>query len=351
MYGNPVPISMYPRDKDHHPRILTAGRARQRRDSNESSLTLSRDKRRGRVARNTTHSSVHSCPVSSFSGRPCALRPLSSSMCCSIHCVCNTALFPHPRRSHGPISPTFVSSSLFPPLSLPPDRSPLLPPLASPSSTPGVFCLIILSARTAGRYISPSTRHSLSLLLAAIPAYKHRGFIWTFYSGRGPCRPRRPTGITPKKEESRIGADSLSRTKRSRAGVEQGSTAYASSTPSRVVSMRSSFCLCPSLSSFCPLANYNVRLREFLPLSRAIRAQFERRRDRCSDKSSRPSSQDIVKRKEKNDRRHLHAATRSLSFRSSHCPSALLTDLLLKTLVHFLNDGKKRKNVIFLNVR
>lgn len=119
MYSNPVLDSMYPRDKDRCPRILTAGRARQRGDSNESSLTLSRDKRRGRVARNTTHSSVHSCPVSSFSGRPCILRPLLSFVRCSIHCVCNTALFSHPRRSHGPISPSvrflfaLSSSSLF----------------------------------------------------------------------------------------------------------------------------------------------------------------------------------------------------------------------------------------------
>lgn len=82
-------------------------------------------------------------------------------------------------------------------------------------------------------------------------------------------------------------------------------------------------CLCPSLSPSSPLTNYNVRLREFLPLSRAYLAEFERRRNRCSDKAS--SSQDIVK--EKNDRRHLHAATRSLSSRSSHCFSALLTDL------------------------
>lgn len=158
---------MYPRDKDRRPRILTAGRARRRGDSNESSLTLSRDKRRGRVARNTTHSSVHSCPVSSFSGRPCTLRLLFSLTVCLRY----SSLSPS-----SPVARVYLSNvRSFPPLSLLPDRSPP-PSLASPSSTPGVFCLIILSTRAAGRYISPSTA-LLSLSLAAIPAYKHRGFI------------------------------------------------------------------------------------------------------------------------------------------------------------------------------
>lgn len=181
MYSNPVSVSMYPRDKDRRPRTLIAGRTRQRGDSNESSLTLSRDKRRGRVARNTTHSSVHSCPVSSFSGLvPAPIVP-SSLSCVAASTVSAIQLsFPILAGRTGlslrPVRFLFALSSFF--LFYLIASSP--PALASPSSTPGVFCLIILSARAAGRYISPSTRHSslsLSLLLAAMPAYKHRGFI------------------------------------------------------------------------------------------------------------------------------------------------------------------------------
>lgn len=103
-------------------------------DSNENSLILSQDKRRGWVTRNTTHSSVHSCPVSFFSGPPSTpfvpYRPFRTPH--SIHR--NTALLPILPRSHGPISSAFVfSPRSFFPLSFLPERSRALFPASFPS--------------------------------------------------------------------------------------------------------------------------------------------------------------------------------------------------------------------------
>lgn len=176
MYSNPVPVSVHPRDKDRRPRILTAGRARQKGDSNESSLTLSRDKRRGRVARNTTHSSVHSCPVSSFSGRPCTLRPSSLSCAAASTTSAIQLSFPILPGRTGPISPAFVSSSLL----LPPLAPTCLQSASSPRFTivhpRRLLSYYFVGARGPQVYLSFCTA-LLSLLLAAIPAYKHRGFI------------------------------------------------------------------------------------------------------------------------------------------------------------------------------
>lgn len=153
-------------------------------------LRLSQDKRRGWVARNTTHSSMHSCPVSSFSAR--SLYTLSSSvpftlcsLCvslllplispfvrCSIHRVCNTVLPSSFESRSAYLSSSSVPSFLRPSTPFLPDSSSpysssfAFPSPGFPSSTPGVFCLIILSAHAASRYISPSTRHTPSYSLA-----------------------------------------------------------------------------------------------------------------------------------------------------------------------------------------
>lgn len=232
MYSNPIPVSVYRRDKDRRPRIFTAGWARQRGDSNESSLTLSWDKRRGRVA---VTRRIRPCipvrfPSFLVASTPFAFPPPLSFVCRSIHCVCNTALFPHPSRSHEPISPAFarflfVLSSSSHSYLIAARFLPSLHHRPPPASFVLLFCR---RARSAG----------ISLLLQGTPlsspcdpAYKHRGFIWTFYSGRGPCRSRRPTGITPK--ESRTGADSRVPSAHARAWSEDHeSTAYASSIPS-----------------------------------------------------------------------------------------------------------------------
>lgn len=126
--------------------------------------------------------------------------------------------------------------------------------------------------------------------------------------------------ITPKKEESRIGAGFRVSSARARAWSEDhGSTAYASSTPSR-----SSLCVPPSV----PVRRHSllvpppITMFAFadsclcLALPRAICAEFEGQSDRCNDKASSqaPLLQDILKEKEKeeekkrNDRSHLHAA-------------------------------------------
>lgn len=218
MYSNPVPVSVHPRDKDRRPRILTASRARQKGDSNESSLTLSRDKRRGRVARNTTHSSVHSCPVSSFSGRPCTLRPSSLSCAAASTTSAIQLSFPIlPGRTGLSLQRSFPLRSFFH-LSLLPVCNPL-PPLASPSSTPGVFCLIILSARAARRYTSPSARHSS---LFSLPRFLHiniAALSERFIAGKVRAGRGDQPGDHPE-EGGEPDRCRVSRIERSRAGVE-----------------------------------------------------------------------------------------------------------------------------------
>lgn len=73
----------------------------------------------------------------------------------------------------------------------------------------------------------------------------------------------------------------LSRTKRSRAGVERGSRIHGLRFFDSFanISVRSSFCLCSSLSSSCLFANYIARFREFLPLSRAASRDLRRIRE------------------------------------------------------------------------
>lgn len=144
--------------------------------------SLSQDKRRGWVARNTTHSTVHSCPVSSFSGRPCTLGPpfaASSTSAIRLFPILFLVARTYLQRLF-PLCSFFLLSSLPnppPPYCLSLLLLLLLSPLASPSSTPRhLLSYYFVGAR--GRQVYLSFYMALLFpLLAAIPAYKHRGFI------------------------------------------------------------------------------------------------------------------------------------------------------------------------------
>lgn len=204
------------------PRILTAG-SEKARDSNESSLLplflrLSQDKRRGWVARNTTHSSMHSCPVSSFSGR--SLLTPSSTVPFALCVPLSLSLFvvapqhpPHLQHGYPPssfrsrlayLTGVLSPSSLHPtlpvllPLILPPSLSPPHSPRPASRRPPPASFVLLFCRRTRLAGISlllhgvplcaPFLSVSLFLLYsfflslsmprrATISAYKHRGFI------------------------------------------------------------------------------------------------------------------------------------------------------------------------------
>lgn len=189
----------------------------QRGDSNENSLILSQDKRRGWVARNTTHSSVHSCPVSSFSGRLPApfvpIRPFrapqhplqySSSPSCPIAraYLSSVRFLSSLLRSYlrdRSSLPRFFSSSILPPLRRrPPPASFVL--LFCRRARPAGISLLLSSISLSFSFFSP----------CALPAYKHRGFIWTFYSEEvpadrgGPDHPEEGGGEPDRCQLSRI---------------------------------------------------------------------------------------------------------------------------------------------------
>lgn len=256
-------------DKEDRPRILTADRVYAERDSNENSLTLSQDKRRGWVARNTKHDAFVRAFLSGFLlfwSSPCTLRPLPTVSCAAASTAIRLSPI-LPDRTGLSLQRSFLLlalSSFFRSYlrdrgSLPRFFFLLDPSFASPSSTPGIFCLIILSARAAGRYISPSTRHFFLLLFlfsARSPHINIAVLSERFIAERSLPRPRGPG--SPRRRRRRAGSvPAFSYQARADRRTRIHSL-RSSSTPSR-----SSLCPCLSPSSSCPSANYNVRFRGF----------------------------------------------------------------------------------------
>lgn len=183
----------------------------------------------------------------------------------SIHC--NTAL-PHPARSHGPISPAFVSSprSFFL-LSFLPERSRFSSPFLFPPRSFVRFTVVhprhllsyyFVGARGRQVYLSFYTAlfSSFSFFSPRAPHINIAVLSERFIAERSLPRPRGPG--SPRRR--RRGAGSVPAFSY-QARADRRTRIHSlrlSSIPSR-----SSLCPCLSSSSSCPSANYNVRFRGF----------------------------------------------------------------------------------------
>jgi len=133
----------------------------------------------------------------------------------------------------------------------------------------------------------------------------------------------------------------LSCTKRSRAGVEWRSRIHGLRVfdSFAILSVYSSFHSCPLPSASCPFANYNVRFRRFLPLSRLVRFA-PNSGDRCNDKTFSLSSLQNRKKKRKRMAKvicmlqpDLFLLFLLLLLLSSYRP---FPHAILKTIIHFV---------------